>query len=231
MIINFLIIIQENYRITAEDGIQNYGEMPNVAIVHSGYVNGGLVQEREPYGQVLEHGMCTGKEIELNEIYSIPDRTEIGRGTLILANKGTLQANNGYELYACNYREVKLMATMFETDLAIYRDSFLNDFKYMGVTQDSDILEIENNGFRPSFRENVYYNIYSSKATDWEEICDTFQTLKSISVTNQMIQENSTDYIPYGKQYIACSSFDGIDWTKFDMGFDGEGECLVTKPI
>ena len=219
----------ENYRITAEDGIQNYGKMPNVARAFSGYVNGGLVKQREPYGQVLEQGMRSGREIELDEIYSIPDKTEIGRGSLIQAHRGTLQSSNGYELDVRSYRDVTLPATTFETDLAIYNACFLNDFNYMGVTQDSTISEIEDNGFRPSYRENVYYNIYSLKATDWEEICDTYQTLRSIPVTNKMIQENPTDYIPYGKQYIACGSFDSFDWTQFDMGFDGEGGAFCDE--
>lgn len=209
----------QTYQLSAKDGVEDFNEIPNMVRV---IAKDAMASELSYF--VVENGIPTDEEVSMEEACLMLPWGQVPAGRLVYI-RGQLTTDNGYVLVA-NDLSVSSAAQRYGFDCNAAMTSFMlvNDFSYLGIHQDSSEAEIVKAGFQPGYQASSYFYIYSTKAPDYEEIDETFNELCDAEVTNALINKDPFEYTDYMGQYILASGFNGADYSKFDVGFNGDKE-------
>lgn len=104
-------------------------------------------------------------------------------------------------------------------NIAVYGNTFVNSFDYLGFNAHSDETPLIENGFFASFAENEYYNIYSPGNFDWKDIEKKYEEVYALDLSTADIQRNIENAFELSKEYFMSFSLELTDFMNFDRGF------------
>lgn len=210
-----LTIAGKEYKITAEEGIEGFGDIDNKAFIT-------MAAPREPICKKMVNGNRTDEDLDLKDA-TVVRAANFGVITSFEATMGTVVADNGYQLRA------KVLSMAYErymgkpVDMSAVSFFIKNDFSFAGLDENSSISEITDAGFikTPLSRKDTtcYYNIYTDEPIDWADVEDEYERLAKKEIMHAELARDPKVAIPgYGVDYMIAYSFIPLDMMRLDLG-------------
>lgn len=167
---------------------------------------------------VVENGnIIRDKEISKDAIQAIYP-TDIRMINPVLCPSFTI-TDDGRRIIGYRTLETKVIGN-FDPDVALFEFEFVNDFSYMGITQESEEKDILAAGFKPFVKQGCYINIYSPTPVDWDDVAKDYDKFVEEEISNAKILMDPKRAFSYGDYYYLAWMLSPIDYMKNDLGFD-----------